>query len=500
MTATLTATPKVMKVMKVMIICGGFLNEKETSVARALRKQLLQWNAAEASWLDLKVKLALAEPLIAAQWYGKRGAHYTEEVREFFAHKDNLDTPELTEVVLATALRDAGLPFARATVDDVFARGAAFVHALRDCCCAFVSTTLLRDISELEPIIQRLRRPGLRIVIGGALTGLLAHDWPGLPGIDLAAVGYGEWLVPAIAAWIRSGFCELTPPALGRMQQRAHTCFVWSGVPKGNNGNKGNKSGSLDDLPSADWALAERTHGRAFSMVYYESVRGCPYRCNFCNYPYLFDDTKFRYKSAEKIADDWARITQETGAEFITCLDSLFTVPRPRLTVLCDLLVQRNITVKLLCYARADDLAQADVAVMMRDAGAVQVQIGIESGDQGQLDNMDKQCSVASNLDALVNCRSAGVTSVVSLIVGFPGETVHTLENTFRFLQEARPDFYFLATFSTRAYNVPVLNAQNRQRFQLATQSNLRTVAPYWAHATMSCAEAAGQVRALMRA
>ena len=64
--------------------------------------------------------------MIAAQWYGKRGAHYTEEVREFFAHQDNLDTPELTEVVLATALRDAGLPFARATVDDVFARGAAF--------------------------------------------------------------------------------------------------------------------------------------------------------------------------------------------------------------------------------------------------------------------------------------------------------------------------------------------------------------------------------------
>ena len=39
MTATLTATHRV---MKVMIICGGFLNEKETSVARALRKQLLQ--------------------------------------------------------------------------------------------------------------------------------------------------------------------------------------------------------------------------------------------------------------------------------------------------------------------------------------------------------------------------------------------------------------------------------------------------------------------------
>lgn len=473
---------------RVMIVCGGFRNEKETSITRALRKQWSQWQAAESPWLDLKIKLALAEPLIAAKLHGTRGPRYTREVQEFFAHRENLDTPELTEVVLATALRDAGLPFARASVDDVFARAPAFERALAQCACVFLSTTLLRDISELEPIITRLRRPGLRIVIGGALTGLLARDWAGLPGIDIVAVGYGEWLTPALAQWIRSGFVEITPPVSGRLERRAHSTFVWSGTAPGR---------SLDALPSPDWALAEEMHGRRFGMVYYESVRGCPYRCSFCNYPYLFDDTRFRYKSAQRIADDWARIAGETGARYITCLDSLFTVPRQRLATLCNLLVQRGIGVQWLCYARADDLAEPGVAAMMREAGAVQVQIGIESGDQGQLDNMDKQCSVAANLDALVNCREAGLTSVVSLIVGFPGETARTLETTYDFLAKARPDFYFLATFSTRAFDVPVLNAANRARFGLTTQGNRRSVAPYWAHATMSCTEAGNHARAL---
>jgi radical SAM superfamily enzyme YgiQ (UPF0313 family) len=174
-------------------------------------------------------------------------------------------------------------------------------------------------------------------------------------------------------------------------------------------------------------------------------------------------------------------------------------VPRQRLNALCEEITRRNIKVKWICYARADDLAQAEVVQMMKEAGAIQVQIGIESGDQRQLDNMDKQCSVESNLRALENCRNVGLASIVSLIVGFPGETSETLAKTYRFLVQGQPDFYFLATFSTRAYNVPLLSDANRERFGLRTQTQLRTVAPYWQHATMSCAQVGNHVRALHR-
>jgi MoaA/NifB/PqqE/SkfB family radical SAM enzyme len=135
----------------------------------------------------------------------------------------------------------------------------------------------------------------------------------------------------------------------------------------------------------------------------------------------------------------------------------------------------------------------------MRAAGAHQVQIGIESGDPELLDNMNKACSVEANRRALRNCRRHGLTSVVSLVVGFPGETAASLERTYRFLEETPADFYFLATFSTRVAGVPLLLPENRQRFALEVMPNLYSMAPYWRHRTMSCADVGNHVRELDR-
>jgi radical SAM superfamily enzyme YgiQ (UPF0313 family) len=267
---------------------------------------------------------------------------------------------------------------------------------------------------------------------------------------------------------------------------RGQTKVIYSGVPQ---------SEDLDFLPTPDWELSERDHQRRYKMIYYESVRGCPYRCSFCNYPYLFTDTRFRYKSAQRMAQEWEHYLTHHELDHITCLDSLFTVPRRRLAEFCRLLIERRLRVKWTCYARADDLASEATAALMKSAGLNQAQIGLESGDQGQLDNMEKACTVESNARAIDNCRKFGITSVVSLIVGFPGETAETLDRTLEFLRRHPPDFFFLAPFSTRATGVPVLNEANRSRFQLRTANHLNTGAPYWQHSTMSCAEVGGQTR-----
>jgi len=338
------------------------------------------------------------------------------------------------------------------------------------------------------PLVKMLKRPHNHVVAGGPLAALLAEQWHDTPEVEVIAPGYGEFLVPVLAEWIRSGFQTLNAPAGGRLLDRGQTKVVYSGVPH---------SEDLDFLTTPDWELSERDHQRRYKMIYYESVRGCPYRCSFCNYPYLFTDTRFRYKSAHRMAAEWEHYLTHHDIDYITCLDSLFTVPHRRLTEFCRLLIERQLKVEWTCYARADDLANEATAALMKSAGLNQAQIGLESGDQGQLDNMEKACTVESNGRAIDNCRKHGITSVVSLIVGFPGETAETLERTLEFLRQHPPDFFFLAPFSTRATGVPVLNEMNRSRFALRTANHLNTGAPYWQHATMSCAEVGGHTRRL---
>lgn len=476
---------------KVLIVTGGLISGNEKSLWTALQKWRGQFSRARAAWLDFKVKLVMAEPLaglaLEKMLLPTRPRQMRDQVRALTApHQSSL--PVLGEVVLMTLLAQAGMAYETLTLDALFAEPDQAERLIQETNCVFLSTTYLHDLSELEPIVKRLKRDHNRLVLGGALAGIIHDQWEGMPEVDILAIGYGELLVEPLIDWIRSGFSCLTAPASGRLVAKKYSQFLYSGVPTTKN---------LDFLTWPDWSLAQQYHQRSFNMIYYESVRGCPYRCSFCNYPYLFDDTKFRYKSAQKMADDWERYLAQLDLDYIICLDSLFTMPRQRLREFCQLLVKRRIKVKWICYARADDLADEETVAMMKEAGAHQVQIGTESGDPALLQNMNKACTVEANRQALVNCRRYGLTSVISLIVGYPGETAQSLERTYQFLESAPPDFYFLATFSTRVAGVPLLQAELKQRFGLRVMDNLYSMAPYWEHATMSCSEVGNHVRAL---
>src|SRR5262249_39757491 len=233
-----------------------------------LRKLLAQWRESEHAWLDVKIKLVFAEFLI----HKPRSSN------------DDLWTPDLTEVLLATLLSRQGMPYQLATYGDLFDRPRLMERLLSEADCVFASTTFLRDLSELTPLLRKLKRPHNHIVVGGPLASLLADRWEGGVDVDILAAGYGELLMPSLVDWIRSGFTALQPPATGRIVRRGPTHVVYSGVPE---------TTDLDFLPTPDWRLSQADRGKRYRMIYYESVRGCPYRCNFCNYPYLFSDNRF---------------------------------------------------------------------------------------------------------------------------------------------------------------------------------------------------------------
>ena len=473
------------KTHKVLIVTGGFLSGKEESFLDVIKRQLEQWKSSKFSWLETMVKITSIEPILYVQMHMKKNP--SQRVNKFFS-KTYGSTPELTEVILATLLKQENIEFECTTIDTLFSNSRKSKELLSSCDTVFLSTTLLRDLSEITPIIELIKTYPNHLVLGGPLTQLLKENLKYLKGVDIVALGYGEFIIPSLADWIRSDFQELKAPLRGKLEQVSDLTVLYSGHPEGT---------SLDSLATPDWSLMEKYHNASFEMINYESVRGCPYRCSFCNYPYLFNDDNFRYKSANKIIDDWQRYETELGPRIINCLDSLFTMPRKRLFELCAEIEKRQLKSSWVCYARAEDMAVDEVCIAMKKANVLQVQIGLETGSAKILQNMSKHCTLEENIKAIQNCRKYGITSVVSLIVGFPGETEETLRETYELMKQVQPDFFFIATFSTRAQSIPILSEKNKQKFGIWINDNIFSVSPYWDHATMSAWEVGENVRQL---
>jgi radical SAM superfamily enzyme YgiQ (UPF0313 family) len=468
---------------RVLLVTGGYVSVRDTSLWTVLKKQLASYRSSSGAWYDLHLKALNAELMMAVRGYQRTaafaGAPYAARVRDYFTDERLFEAPELADVILGTLLEREGITFSSATYAELFADAALRERLLDDCRCVFASTTLLRDLSELAPMVAMLSRPDNHVVAGGALASALADDWEGCPGLDVLAVGYGELLVPILVEWLRSGYSRLEPPEGGRCERRARTLVVRAPPPA---------SKSPDNLPTPDWQLAERAHDSCFRMIHYESVRGCPYRCAFCGYPFLFADRTYRSKSPARVVEEWVGYAA-AGVELVSCLDSVMTTPRSRLVELCERLIDAGAPVRWIGYARGDDLTDPELCRLLARAGCHHLQIGAESGSQLVLDNMNKRLSVSDNLAGIANCHAVGIGTLVTVILGYPGETVETVRETWEFLRAAEPDFCYATPFTVRGHFLPVLDPAARERFGLRTWGGARSSSPYWAHDTMDASE-----------
>lgn len=197
------------------------------------------------------------------------------------------------------------------------------------------------------------------------------------------------------------------------------------------------------------------------SVVPYESMRGCPFSCKYCSYPAA--SPKWRYKSAEKIAGDWARYGRENGARYIKALDSTFTVPPTRLRQLLPMLEKTGVDWE--GYTRANSIRDRDVVRQLEDARCRSVFIGFESMNDTTLKYMNKKVTAQANRTAFELLEHSSIRHFVSYIVGYPGETPELFEDTRRFLVDEYAGEFALYPFMLSDETMPVW--QDAQRFGL---------------------------------
>ncbi len=162
--------------------------------------------------------------------------------------------------------------------------------------------------------------------------------------------------------------------------------------------------------------------------------RGCIRRCAFCVEHTLYK--RFRTKSPDLVADEMKGFYRNSAITNFVFYDSLINGDLIKFERFLDLLIQNDLPIKW----EAQVLIRPDMPDIlfskMKQAGCYNMFIGLESGSDSILRRMGKGFSVSDAGLFFKKCRKAGLHFEISMIVGFPGETVDDFRATYRFLDE----------------------------------------------------------------
>lgn len=170
--------------------------------------------------------------------------------------------------------------------------------------------------------------------------------------------------------------------------------------------------------------------------------RGCPYRCVFCSRS-VFGNT-VRYREPVAVVDDVERLAMDWGIKEVFFHDDTFNLNRKWAEEILGLIINRKLNKKL-CFRTPcrvnEKLIDLDLLKLMREAGFWLIFYGVESGSQAMLDRMHKDTTVDEITRAFRLTGEAGIKAEAGFIVGLPGETVDTIQDSIKLWKEIKPDW-----------------------------------------------------------
>ncbi len=166
--------------------------------------------------------------------------------------------------------------------------------------------------------------------------------------------------------------------------------------------------------------------------------RGCPFQCSFCITSRIFGK-KVRMRSPKNVVDELEWLKTEYDAEAYSFYDDTFTFSIDRAEKICEEMVKRGINLPWDCQTRADRLSRELLAKMKR-AGCEVITMGIESASAHILNLMGKGTTPEQNRKAVEMIKKAGISVVVSVIIGYPDEKLEDVKHTLDFVAKIKPD------------------------------------------------------------
>jgi radical SAM superfamily enzyme YgiQ (UPF0313 family) len=280
-------------------------------------------------------------------------------------------------------------------------------------------------LDQVKAVISDCRSlANVPIVLGGAGYSVFPQSALSYLNADMGIQGEGEIAFPTL---------------LGLMEQGADLSgvaglYIAGAGPQGK--TKFVKSLDLLPLPDADLWTPPPVNEQDLWMPM-QTRRGCPMSCSYCSTSCI-EGSIIRKRSPQTVVDALVRLVDRGFRRFFFT-DNIFNIPPTYARELCHMIADRKLDIAWRGIIYPGKMDKALVKEMAR-AGCTEVSLGFESGSERMLKLMNKRFvpgDIQRASDMLADC---GIHQMGFLLLGGPGETKESVEESLSFADSLQVD------------------------------------------------------------
>jgi len=212
---------------------------------------------------------------------------------------------------------------------------------------------------------------------------------------------------------------------------------------------------NLDDISFPDRELIKQ--GRNIQQAYRDNgiriasifaSRGCPFQCRFCASGAVWGK-RVRYRSVDNIFEEFEKVAKDLRIDFVKFSDDTFTYKKDLVREFCEKKIRHGNRTNWGCNVRADGISE-DILRLMKESGCSEIWVGVESGSQQILNDMQKGITIERIKRIFKLTKNLGFFRRAYMLLGMPNESLEDIKLSEKLVDDIEPDavgFTILAPF-----------------------------------------------------
>ena len=292
--------------------------------------------------------------------------------------------------------------------------------------CAFTSRQSF--LNEFMDMVQFVRdNTDAPIVLGGVGFSVMPERILSLVNADFGVWGEEEFVLPELA---------------GRLEKKQSYQELPNLIWRRDGTWKRNRPifRSLEGLPDMrrKWVDNKR-YFRLGGQAGFETKRGCSGSCIYCADPSA-KGKRVRLRPPGAVADELDRLIEQ-GIDALHTCDGEFNIPMEHAFDVCHELVSRGIGGKIRWYAYCSPAPfSRELARAMHTAGCAGIDFGADNGNKAMLERLGRDFGPDDIRNATRWTKEEGMAVMLDLLLGSPGETRRSVEQTIELIKQSEPD------------------------------------------------------------